>query len=77
MTAFLLEEFEKHALNETVRDTFDSQITEFSLDMKQLIEDINSKIDTHLKEAMDQLVKTTTRPTSAIGATNGLTPPPP
>ena len=76
-TAFLLEELEEHAISQMVRDAFDSQITEFSLDMKQLIEDVNSKIDSHLKEAVDQLVKATTGATLVIGAANRLTPPPP
>jgi hypothetical protein len=50
-TAFLLEEVEEEATNEIVRKAFDSQITEFTSDMKLLVEDVNTKIDTHLKEA--------------------------
>jgi hypothetical protein len=49
--AFLLEEVEEEATNEIVRKVFDSQITEFTSDMKLLVEDVNTKIDTHLKEA--------------------------
>ena len=50
--AFLLEELEENAINETVKDAFDSQITEFTLDMKMLIDDVNTKIDEHLKTAV-------------------------
>ena len=51
-TALLLEEVEEEAINETVRSAFDSQITEFMSDMQLLIEDVKSKIDTHLKDAL-------------------------
>lgn len=51
-TALLLEEVEEETINETVRSAFDSQITEFMLDMQLLIEDVKSKIDTHLKDAL-------------------------
>ena len=53
-SAFLLEEIEELAINETIRTAFDSQITEFTSDMKLLIEDANIKIDQHLKEAVEQ-----------------------
>ena len=53
-SAFLLEEIEELAINETIRVAFDSQITEFTSDMKTLIEDANLKIDQHLKEAVEQ-----------------------
>ena len=53
-SVFLLEELEEIAINETIRVTFDSQITEFTSDMKLLIEDANLKIDLHLKEAVEQ-----------------------
>ena len=42
--ASLLEELEESTINKTVRDTFDSQIMEFTSDMKILIEDLNEKI---------------------------------
>ena len=42
--AFLLEELEESAINETIRDAFDSQITEFTSDMKILLEDVNEKM---------------------------------
>ena len=53
-SAFLLEEIEDLAINETIRIAFDSQVTEFTSDMKLLIEDANTKIDQHIKEAMEQ-----------------------
>jgi hypothetical protein len=58
-TAFLLEEVEEEAINETVRSSFDSQITDFTSDMKLLVDDINTKIDTHLKAALAQWKQTT------------------
>jgi hypothetical protein len=57
-TAFLLERVEEEAINEKVRSAFESQITEFTSDMKLLVEDVNTKIDTHLKEAMEQWTQT-------------------
>ena len=51
-TALLLKEVEEEAINKTVRSAFDSQITEFMSDMQLLIEDVKSKIDTHLKDAL-------------------------
>lgn len=63
-TALLLEEVEEEAINETVRSAFDSQITEFMSDMQLLIEDVKSKIDTHLKDALKPLSQgTATLPT--------------
>jgi hypothetical protein len=53
--AFMLEDIEELAINETVRSAFDSQITEFTSDMKMLTEDVNSKIDDHLKAALEQI----------------------
>jgi citrate lyase gamma subunit len=55
--AFLLEELEEIAINETVRDAFDCQITEFTSDMKMLVDDVNTKIDDHLKGALEQIAK--------------------
>jgi hypothetical protein len=52
--AFLLEEVEEEAINETIRSAFDSQIREFTSDVKLLVEDVNTKIDAHLKAAMMQ-----------------------
>lgn len=49
--AFLIEEMEETTINETIRDAFESQVTEFTSDMKLLIEDAKEKIDTHLKNA--------------------------
>ena len=56
-TALLLEEVEEEAINETVRRAFDSQITEFTSDMKLLVDDVSTKIDAHLKAAMAQTIR--------------------
>jgi hypothetical protein len=57
--AFLLEELEENSVNETVRSAFDSQITEFTSDMKMLVNDVNTKIDAHLNDALEQITKAT------------------
>jgi hypothetical protein len=57
-TALLLEEMEENATNETVKNAFDSQITEFTSDMKLLVDDIRTKIDTHLQEALEKIQQT-------------------
>ena len=70
-TAFLLEEIEEMAVNETVRSAFDSQLTEFTADMKLLAEDVNTKIDNHLKAVLDQIEKAASKippPTATTGA---------
>jgi hypothetical protein len=67
-TAFLLVEIEELAINETVRDTFDSQITEFTSDMKLLVDDVNTKIDNHLQGALDQIDKAALKVATKIGA---------
>ena len=64
-TALLLEEVEEEAINETVRRAFDSQITKFTSDMKLLVDDVNTKIDNHLKAALAQANRTTPPPASA------------
>ena len=43
-SAFLLEELEETAINETIRIAFDSQITKLTLDMKILVEDTGVKV---------------------------------
>ena len=57
MTAFLLEELEENTINETVRAAFNSQIMEFTSDMKLLVEDVNSKIEDHLRITMEKLAR--------------------
>ena len=47
--AFMLEEMEEDAINLVVKEAFDSQMTEFTSDMKALIEDAKEKIDVHLR----------------------------
>ena len=42
-------------INEVVRDALDVQLTEFTTDMKEMIEHVRNKIDEHIKEAKDRL----------------------
>ena len=56
-SAFLLEELEETAINETIRIVFDSQITELTLDMKILVEDTGVKVDQRIKESFEQVIK--------------------
>ena len=51
--AFLLDEMEEMCINETVKEAFDSQITEFTSDMKLLVEEEKEKINEHLKATED------------------------
>ena len=55
--AFLLEELEETQINGMVKEAFDSQMTEFSTDMKSLIEDAKDKINNHIKETEGRLTK--------------------
>jgi hypothetical protein len=57
--AFLLEEIEESHINSIVKEAFDSQITEFTSDMKMLIEDAKEKIDGHLKETEGRFTQIT------------------
>jgi hypothetical protein len=59
-TEFLLEEIEEQAINEVVRSAFDNQITEFTSDMKLLVDDVKTKIDDHLKSALKEVSQATT-----------------
>lgn len=68
-TAFLLEELEEYCINETIRSAFNSQITEFTSDIKLLIDDVNTKVDNHLKTAVEQLTQNTTE--GLVSAGNG------
>jgi hypothetical protein len=68
--AFLLEEIEELAINETVRDAFDSQITEFTSDMRLLVDDVNTKIDSHLQMALEQIAKASEKATTRSQASN-------
>jgi hypothetical protein len=68
--AFLLEEIEELAINETVRDAFDSQITEFTSDMKLLVDDVNTKIDSHLQMALEQIAKASEKATTRSQVNN-------
>jgi hypothetical protein len=47
--AFLLEEMEDTQINESLRLALDSQMTEFTMDMKTLIEDAKEKFSEHVK----------------------------
>ena len=73
-TAFLLEEIEENSIHETVRVAFDSQTTEFSADMKLLIEDVNEKISEHIKAAVIQAIQSI--PLFQRPRTRSISPPP-
>ena len=60
--AFLLEEMEESQINVTLRDALDSQMTEFTSDIKTLIEDAKEKLDEHIKATEERLVNLTTSP---------------
>ena len=72
--AFLLEQTEELAINETVRSAFSSQIDEFESDMKLLIEHVNTKIDDHLKESLDQLAQAAAKVPTATNLGNAAVP---
>jgi hypothetical protein len=55
--AFMLEEMEDTQINISVKEAFDSQITEFTSDMKTLIEDAKEKLDEHFKATEERLTK--------------------
>jgi len=55
--AFLLDEMEVSQINLTVKEAFDSQITEFTSDMHTLIEDAKEKIDSHIRIAEERLAQ--------------------
>lgn len=84
--AFLLEEMEDTQINDTVKEAFDSQITEFTSDMKMLIEDAKEKLDEHFKNTEERLsqvinnsaaqIKLEQAPTSSTYATILTNPPP-
>ena len=61
--AFLLDELEETQINMTVKEAFDSQITEFTSDMQMLIQDAKEKIDIHIKAAEERLTQLNTPPT--------------
>ena len=51
----MLEEMEESQINVTLRNALDSQMTEFTLDIKMLIEDAREKIDEYIKATEDWL----------------------
>ena len=64
--AFLLDEMEETCINETVKEAFDSQVTEFTSDMKLLVEDAKEKISEHLKTTEDHLAKLSAPPPAQL-----------
>ena len=68
--ALLLEELEENTINETVKDAFDSQITEFTSDMQLLVQDVNAKVDVHLAIAMKEFTQNLKATTIAAGNNN-------
>ena len=59
--AFLLEELEEIAVNETIRMAFDSQITEFTADMKLLANDTKEKVQVEIKDQIKEFTEHITR----------------
>jgi hypothetical protein len=55
--ALLLEEMEDTQINTSVKEAFDSQITEFTSDMKMLIEDAKGKLEEHFKATEERLTQ--------------------
>ena len=53
LVAFLLDEIEDTQISTSVKEALDSQIMEFTSDIKLLIEDAKDKINEHLKLAED------------------------
>ena len=53
----MLEEMEDTQINESVKEAFDSQITEFTSDMKMLVEDARNKLDDHFKATEERLTQ--------------------
>ena len=60
--AFLLDEMEDAQINESLRLALDSQMTEFTFDMKTLIEDAKEKISIHAKVTEEHLNSIPTPP---------------
>lgn len=60
------QELEEVAVNETIKDAFDSHITELTSDMKLLVEDVNAKIDEHLKVSFERAISSALPPNSTI-----------
>jgi hypothetical protein len=53
--AFLLEEMEDTQINDSLRIALDSQMTEFTQDMKILIEDAKERINEHVKASEERI----------------------
>ena len=53
--AFLLEEMEDTQIHESLRTALDTQMTEFTSDMKVLVEDAKEKINENIKAAEERL----------------------
>ena len=53
----MLDEMEDTQINLTVKEAFDSQITEFTSDMKMLIVDAKEKLDDHFKVTEERLTQ--------------------
>ena len=71
--AFFLDELEETQINLTVKEAFDSQITEFTSDMQMLIQDAKEKIDIHIKATEERLTQLGT-PTTPPGDQPAPTP---
>jgi hypothetical protein len=71
--ALLLEELEDTHINEVVRDALNVQMTEFTTDMKEMIEHAKNKIDTHFQEAEERLTKIPVQPQMSAQVTSAPT----
>lgn len=55
--AFMLDEMEDTQIHLSVKEAFESQVTEFTSDMKTLILDAKEKLDSHFKVTEDRLTQ--------------------
>lgn len=58
------------AINDTVRIAFDSYITEFTLDMKQLVDNVKEKVDLHLREVTTKLAQEAVKAVTPTGGSS-------
>jgi hypothetical protein len=68
--AFMLEEMEDTQIQESLRNALDSQMTEFTSDMKLLIEDAKEKINDNIKIAEERINSITVPPSQNRQPTN-------
>ena len=69
----MMEELEDTQINTSVKEAFDSQITEFTSDMKTLIEDAKEKINEHLKISEERMTQAMSNTTAQVKQTQANT----